>query len=635
MDEFDLEIKQEFIIEALMNLEETEGSFMELESAQDPTPLLEKIFRLAHNLKGGSRAVGFGSVAEFTHELENLVLKIQKSEVSLSSEVVTTLLKSNDQLIFMLNGLKENLEAEFDSTDLITEIRGWLSGGATAPQDPQPIQEASDSHQPDEPAEATEPLAPSADLFFTSSEDEGSSEANSAPEAGQSLSSSDEMIEPKPLDSLVQAKIPKSDNLAKPDAVTTKPQAPSSGPKDNKSKQPDEVVRVGLTKINRLNDYVGELIVLQSVIQQQAFSDQKAALMNSVRQMQKTAKEIQNIAMSFRMLPVRPLVQKLQRVVRDTAQALQKAVELEIEGEHVDIDKSVLDEIADPLIHILRNAVDHGLESIQERGDLGKDLKGTVRLSFANEGNHLVVQIKDDGKGINAEVLKEKAIKKGLIKPDQSLTEKEALRLIFHPGFSTKEVTSEISGRGVGMDVVKTNIEKMGGLIDIQTEVGRGSTFTLQIPLSLAIIESLIVKGGPHRYCIPLNSIQESVNLRSFKVFESKLGVGPCFELRGDVVPLYCLSEMLGGTKTQSPIGESIALVVPVEGQLIALVVDDIVKAQQVVIKPFGNGLLPQKGWVGTCILGDGQPTLILNPIDLLQGRIRNPHSSDELRGVA
>lgn len=617
-----------------MNLEETEGSFMELESASDPTPLLEKIFRLAHNLKGGARAVGFGDVAEFTHELENLVLKIQKAEVALSTNVVTTLLKSNDQLIHMLNGLKENLEAHFDSSELIAEIKYWLSGREAHTNDSVPHSSVFPPQPNEEPAQGvlieTQPSldVPSADLFLDAEPDEHDIIVqDTIAESGDARSG----LEPQQKSEQAEQKIagPKTDPAATPSPANKVTQV-----KEQRLKS-DEVVRVGLSKINRLNDYVGELVVLQSVIQQQALLDQKVLLLNSVRQMQKTAKEIQNIAMGLRMLPVKPLVQKLQRVVRDTAQALNKAVELEIIGEHVDIDKSVLDELADPLIHILRNAVDHGLESIEERSNSGKDLQGHVQLSFANEGNHLIVQIKDDGKGINTEVLKKKALTKQLIKPEQTLSEKEALRLIFHPGFSTKEVTSEISGRGVGMDVVKTNIDKMGGQIDIQTTLGHGSTFVLQIPLSLAIIESLIVRAGEQRYSVPLNAVQESVNLRSQKVFESKLGIGPCFELRGVVVPLYFLSEVIGGGKPSTSIEQTIALIINVDGQLLALAVDDILKAQQVVIKPFGHGLLPQKGWVGTCILGDGLPTLILSPSELLKGRVSQTKVTNEMRGVA
>lgn len=609
MDDFDREIKQDFINEALINLEETESSFMELETASEPAPLLEKIFRLAHNLKGGSRAVGFGDVAEFTHELENLVLKIQRSEVRLSPEVVTTLLKSNDRLIFLLQGLKKDLGSTHDSTELISELRSWIDGTRLTSALPSDLSEGAEEKAWEPPRHVTTDDIETVEI--PPSSDEFSDWVEPQP-AAQAL--------PEPLEATPVLNDKKAEGAV--ESHKLKPPA-------------DEVVRVGLSKVNRLNDFVGELVVLQEVIGQQASLSQSPLLLNSIRQMQKTTREIQNIAMSLRLLPVKPLVQKLQRVVRDTAQALKKDVELKITGEHVDIDKSVLDELADPLIHILRNAVDHGLETPEERGANSKSPKGLVHLSFANEGNHLIVQIKDDGKGISTDLLKSKAISKKILRPEQEITEKEALRLIFHPGFSTKEVTSEISGRGVGMDVVKTNIEKIGGQIDIHTKVGLGSVFTLQIPLSLAIIESLIVKSGDSRYSVPLNAIQESINLKSHAVFENKLGIGPCLELRGSVLPLYSLSEIVSPKKDPNWLENSIALIVNVEGHLAGIVIQDILRAQQVVIKPFGNGISAQKGWVGTCILGDGQPTLIVNPAELLKGKIRHNQTQTEIRGVA
>lgn len=338
--------------------------------------------------------------------------------------------------------------------------------------------------------------------------------------------------------------------------------------------------------------------------------------------------------MSMRMLPVKPLVQKLQRVVRDTAKALDKEVQFEVIGEQMEVDKSVLDRLSDPLIHILRNAVDHGLESKSERQNSGKNTAGSVSLSFMNEGNHLVVEVSDDGKGINSAVLQKKALEKNLITEKQVLTEKQLIHLIFHPGFSTKAQTSEISGRGVGMDVVKTNVEKIGGVIDISTQIGHGSVFRLQIPLSLAVIEGLVVTSESHRYVIPLSQVQETVNVQKQKTFPGKLGMGSCLELRGEIVPLFRVDEVLSSRK-ESLISDGTALIVNVEDRPMGLVVTDILRAQQIVIKPLNNGIVPQKGWIGSCVLGDGLPTLILSPVDLLKGRITFNINSSGKEGVA
>lgn len=580
MDEFDLEIKTEFINEALMNLEEAEGSFMELEHGADKKPLLDKIFRLAHNLKGGSRAVGFGDVAEFTHQLENLVLKIQKGEVGLSPEVVTILLKSNDRLVKMLTDLKGDLTTSFDNQDLIAEIQGWLDGTVM----PSPL---SAEEEPGVPAEPQLPAEP--------------------------LNENIVVISPvSPAENPVEEAPP----LSKPFSEEKK------NPEKKTPEKGDEVIRVNLSRIDLLNNYVGELIVLQSVIQQQAQESISVKLQASLRQMEKLSKDIQHLSMSLRMLPVKPLVQKLQRVVRDTAHALDKNVHFEVAGEHLDIDKSVLDRLADPLIHILRNAVDHGLESPEARSSGGKNPEGKIALSFSNEGNHLIIEVRDDGKGMDPNVLRKKAIEKGLITETQNLTEKQLIHLIFHPGFSTKTETSEISGRGVGMDVVKTNVEKIGGQVDVTTQLGTGTTFRMRIPLSLAVIEGLVVASENNRYVVPISQVQGTVNLKSQKLFLSNLGIGSCFELRGNVVPLVNIDEALGIRGREQVDPSHIGLVVNVGDQTMALVVKDILRSQQIVVKPLANGVLPQKGWVGSCVLGDGLPTLIVSPVDLLEGKV-------------
>ncbi len=619
MDDFEIEIKNEFIKESLMNLEEVESSFMELESAADSKPLLDKIFRLAHNLKGGSRAVGFGQVAEFTHQLESLVLKIQKGEVGLSPEIVTTLLRANDRLVLMLSGLKESLAATFDNADILADLRDWLEGrmaespSASSTGDILPeAEDGIDVSVADMSVSVPEAEMAPSDLSLHEPQATGEAEFDVARETFESLPSSSVQLEAAP-----------SRQIKVDDHKLTEKNHPKTGGKapEQQRQKDDEIIRVNLSRIDTLNDYVGELIVLQSVVQQQSMGSNPVKLQTSIRQMVKLSKDIQNLSMSLRMLPVKPLVQKLQRVVRDTARALDKDVNLEVIGDQIDIDKSVLDQLVDPLIHILRNAVDHGLETPGDRKTTGKTPQGRVILVFRSEGNHLVIEIRDDGKGINGEILRKKAIEKQLISETQILNEKQLINLIFHPGFSTKTETSEISGRGVGMDVVKTNVEKIGGQVEVTTTVGQGSIFRLQIPLSLAVIEGLVITTESHRYVVPLNQVQETINLKSHKIFTSQLGIGSCFELRGTVVPLFSLDEALGAKKVQPNLDDT-ALIISVGERLMALVVRDILRSQQIVIKPLGNGITTQKGWIGTCVLGDGLPTLIVSPVDLLSGKV-------------
>lgn len=595
MDDFELELKKEFIGEALMNLEEAEQAFMELETSSNPSELLNKIFRLAHNLKGGSRAVGFGDVAEFTHQLENLVLKLKEGVIALSAANVTTLLKSNDRLAQMLSALKEDLEARCNNDDLIAEIQAWLDPQAAAPVvEAEPVPDASAF------IEETSAAPADAESFFSG-------------ELPEDLLA---QMEPEP-------EAPPSLTLAPPAAPRPQPEAKAASKSHGSDK--DELVRVSLSKIEDLNNYVGELIILQSVLQQQSLSAQNPLLHASIHHVSKLSKEIQELSMSLRMFPIKPVFQKLNRVVRDTAQAVKKEVIFETQGEDLEVDKSVIDHLADPLVHILRNAVDHGLESSSEdRVKAGKSPKGKVTLHAFNEGNQLVVEVRDDGKGIDPKVIREKAFQKGVIRNPAAVSDQEAIMLIFHAGFSTKSETSEISGRGVGMDVVKTNIEAIGGKVFVTSVVGSGSVFRIVIPLSLAVLDGLIIVANKEKFVVPLNQVHETLNLSRVKVFSME-GVGECIELRGAIVPLYSLSDRLKKglpSKSSEKLADKVALLVKTRDCLVGVAVDDVISTQQIVVKPLGEEIRKQKGWLGSCILGDGRPTLIVNMSELFEADV-------------
>jgi two-component system chemotaxis sensor kinase CheA len=650
VDDFDYEIKVEFINESLGNLEESEGAFLELEElaqSGDPTPLLDRIFRLAHNLKGGSRAVGFADVATFTHELENLVLKIQKGGVPLNSDVVSTLLRSNDRLIEMLHGLKGDLNARFDCSDLIAEIQEWLSGpapGAAREEGPTgstTVLEDAFSSSHHEASPANEPVdtttKESLGEAFGESAPIDLDSAPSAPDASAFFQTpiveKPPQVEPAIVSQEMESSdAPEASAVALRDGVEAKavvPAATGAASESNASRQnaaDTEVIRVGLPKIDLLNDLVGELIVLQSVVVSQLETTASRKALSSVMAVSKIAKNIQEIAMGFRMLPVKPLTQKLQRTVRDTAKVVNKSVDFVVEGEAIEIDKSVLDRITDPLIHILRNGVDHGIEAPTQRLQHGKPEAGRIVLRFENEGNNLIVTVTDDGQGIDPVVVRNKALEKGLVRPDQSLSEKQTLNLILLPGFSTKATTSEISGRGVGMDVVKTNIEQIGGHVEISSEKGKGSCFRLQIPLSLSVIDGLVVKSATGRFVVPISQVEETVNLKGQQIVADRTGMLPCFDLRGQLVPLIDLDAAIENrpSKTISNQDQSTtALIINVEGRPAGLRVEEILRTQQIVIKPLSREFSHQKGWIGSCVLGDGLPTLILNPAELLSGRLR------------
>jgi two-component system chemotaxis sensor kinase CheA len=270
-------------------------------------------------------------------------------------------------------------------------------------------------------------------------------------------------------------------------AVASVAKAPSSGGKA--AAAVDESIRVSLSRIDRLMNNVGELVILQTVMSQQKDTFASPLQQHTVTQMEKIIREVQEISMSLRMVPLKQTFQKMQRIVRDTSQAISKDVELIINGDDTELDKTVLEQIGDPLVHLIRNAVDHGIETPDEREKAGKSRTGHVRLSAQHRGSHVVIEIRDDGKGLDAKKLVAKAIEKGILKPGAVLTDEEAYRLIFAPGFSTKQEVTDISGRGVGMDVVKTNIDSLQGTVELETELGKGSSFRILLPLTLAIVD--------------------------------------------------------------------------------------------------------------------------------------------------
>ncbi len=341
-------------------------------------------------------------------------------------------------------------------------------------------------------------------------------------------------------------------------------------------------------------------------------------LQRTVQQLGKLSKEIQDISMSLRMIPLKQTFAKLQRIVRDTSKALDKEVELSIYGDHTEVDKTVLEQVSDPLVHIVRNAVDHGLEPAAERIQVGKSKEGRVMIRAYHQGNNLVIEVTDDGKGLDPKRLMKKAIEKGIISPSTQLSDSEAIHLIFHPGFSTKDQVSEISGRGVGLDVVKTNVERLGGQVQLESDLGAGSCFRILLPLTLAIIDGMVVQSGDDRYVIPIANVHETVQPRKEDI-TFVTGRGEMLSLRDSVLPLFRLSTLLRtNTKNQKEPWQCIAIIANSRRQPFAVLVDDILRQQQIVIKKLGAEIRMQKGLAGSAILGDGRPSLILDLNELV-----------------
>lgn len=697
MDDFERELKEDFLDESLQLLEDTEQSFLALENDKESSEILDQIFRLAHNLKGTSRAVGFGNVAEFTHEMENLILKLKTGDLEVTDNMVSLLLECNDHITNMIHGLKDNMDAEFDSTEIVENILSALGGQAEVEQEA--VAEVEETLVCDESDDLddildegiSEPeISPAAlealrelgdvddSLFEGMGEDNKVEEPEISPaalEALRELGNCDEAvmeelsgkkeveeepeISPAALEALrelgtcdsdIIADLEKSSNekeglkfsnaiddsvtVTPLEKVTTTPAAvaPIAAKKATPVKKvtEDESIRVSLSRVEKLNNVVGELVILQTVLDQGRFTASHDQLMNkSISQLGKLSKEIQEISMSLRMVPVKSTLQKMNRIVRDTSKTLDKKVKLTLSGEETEIDKTVLEHLADPLVHIVRNAVDHGLESTEGRIAAGKSEAGNVTIGAFHEGNNLVIEITDDGKGIPANIIRNKAIEKGLIRENQQISDEDIIQYIFHPGFSTKEQVTEVSGRGVGMDVVKTNIEKLSGEVRVKTEMGKGSVFKVVLPLTMAIIEGMVIRAGSDKFIIPLSQVHESLKPTN-EMINKVTGWGECLNLRGQVLPLFNIGSTLAVKMDEGKSVDKIAIIIQASEHPFAVLVDDILHQQQVVIKNLGSEIKNSKGFMGSSILGDGKPSFILDLNELYSSKMKKNSSIKE-----
>jgi two-component system chemotaxis sensor kinase CheA len=396
-------------------------------------------------------------------------------------------------------------------------------------------------------------------------------------------------------------------------------------------------VKVSTSKLDNVVDMVGELVIAESLVFQnplvQASNDQK--LFKDFSQLHRITSELQKTAMSMRMVAIKQTFQKMVRLVRDLARKAGKEVDLHMSGEETEIDRRMVDEISDPMIHMIRNAVDHGLEAPEEREAAGKDLKGNIYLRAYHQGGHLLIEIRDDGRGLNREKIYRNALKKGIIRPNESLNEKEIYNLIFLPGFSTADQVTDISGRGVGMDVVKKFIDKVRGSVEIDSTPGEGTLFTIKLPLTLAIIDGILVQVGKERYILPTVTVKESFQPKEDQ-FYTVAKKGEVVSIRGKVFPLIRLYHILNVPAEKTKPHQGIIVVVEYENEEVCLLIDELVGKQEVVIKSLGSQFIETKGFSGGAILGDGRVGLILDIKGILElYRENTEHSPVNLDAMA
>jgi len=398
------------------------------------------------------------------------------------------------------------------------------------------------------------------------------------------------------------------------EAESTKKSPPKKSTKDQSS------IRVSIDKVDDLINMVGELVITQSMLGQlgeNVDSESIEKLQDGLAQLERNTRELQESVMRIRMLPISFAFQRFPRMVRDLSHQLGKEIELKLQGEQTELDKTVMEKIGDPLVHLVRNSVDHGIETPDEREANGKPRMGTVELNAFHQGGNIVIEIKDDGKGIDKDVIFSKAVEKGVVNANDSLTDEQIYDLIFAPGFSTAAVVSDVSGRGVGMDVVKRNIRELGGSIEVKSEKGAGSTIVIRLPLTLAILDGQLIRVGEDTYIIPLISIIESLQVRNDQI-NSIGGQAELYKLRDEYVPVVRLYETFGLTPDSKELSDGLIVIVEGDGSQAGLFVDDLLGQQQVVIKSLETNFRPVEGISGATILGDGTVALILDITGLI-----------------
>lgn len=583
----DQELLDGFLAETTELLEKLDDDLIALEKASDDTDLMNRIFRSIHTIKGASSFLGFDLLVKVAHKTEDVLNRLRKGELVVDPEIMDVILEATDLVKLLVGDIKAGDIQERETEGTINKLLPYLLDTAGANQTvaatPSPT-----------PTEA--PVIPA---------------------------TPDTSIEPEQIPTQAAPPVPAPKPVS--DAAPKKAPAP---PKPVESKGDDlsdnSTVRVDVKRLDDLMNQVGELVLernrmiqinqdlQQSDVNRADFNEEFGKL---TKRMSFVTSELQMQVLKMRMIPVEKVFKKFPRIVRSMSRDLGKEVELQIVGEETELDRSVVDEIGDPLIHLIRNAMDHGLETPDERLAAGKPRGGTLVLAAVHEGNQIIISIKDDGNGIDPERVGRKAIEKGLITEDQfaAMGQREVFDLLFLPGFSTKDKATDLSGRGVGMDVVKTNIKKLNGLIEIKSTKGVGSEFILRLPLTLAIIQSLLVEVEGEIYSIPLSSVLETIRVdqRQFHL----IGGQEVLKLRDIVLPLIRLQRVFN----VQPRGETddfcYVVVVGAAEKRMGLVVTRLVGQQEVAIKSLGNYLANIPGIAGSTILGDGRVALIIDPV--------------------
>ncbi|MEE8402239.1 MAG: chemotaxis protein CheA, partial [Candidatus Hydrothermarchaeaceae archaeon] len=598
------EIIDDFITETDELIEAVDSDLIALENSPNDLELINKIFRNFHTIKGAAGFLGYTKIVAVVHNSESILNRCRQGEIQMTSRISDVILKAVDALKILMENVRNREEPTIDVQPLLNDLQECIE---SPEKEGEPTEKSLEETQ-EIPTDTTKDIS----LF----------------KLGQMLVK-EEMITNEQLEDALedQDKQPKLGEILVEKKFITKRDLKDALKKQAKPEavKKDQTIRVDVERLDDVLNLVGELILgrnrllqFTSELEQEYGNDPKfQGLLDTTRHINMVSSDLQLSVMRTRMQPIKRVFSKFPRMVRDMAKSLNKEINLEIVGEDTELDKSVIEEIADPLVHLIRNAIDHGIEDPKVREAAGKPKEGKLKLSAFHEGNNIVIEIKDDGKGLNPEKIAEKAVATGFTHPSdlEHMSDRDKVNLIFAPGFSTVEIVSDISGRGVGLDVVKSNVTKFGGSVNIISEPGRGALFSVRFPLTVAIINTLMVGVGNETFALPLEAVVETVRILPDSI--QKIDMQDVIRLREEVLPLLHMSDFFDVEASEIETDERgqqwlYVVVVVIAEKRVGLVVEKLLGQEEVVIKSIGKFIQP-KGIAGATIMGNGKVTLIVD----------------------
>ncbi|MDQ1244591.1 MAG: two-component system, chemotaxis family, sensor kinase CheA [Campylobacterota bacterium] len=642
MDEFQ-EILQDFLVESFELIDQLDQDLVELETRPDDLELLNRIFRVAHTVKGASSFLNFDVLTHLTHHMEDVLNKARHGELRITPNIMDVILESIDLMKTLLHTIRDT------SSDDGIDVSGCVvrldkcTGGSGNVETPaakpavevveeveeveEEREEKSSADEPDYDNMGADELEAEIERLLQQrmAEDKAKRESKKSAPSSEAKGEESDEEEYEPVVNVPVAVTPARRPSSLREDSDSSDDARAASPVKKQSSV-EQTIRVDVKRLDHLMNLIGELVLAKNRLikinddveeryEGEGFLEELNQVVSIVSIV---TTDLQIAVMKTRMLPIGKVFNKFPRMIRDLSRELNKKIELEIFGEETELDKSIVEEIGDPLVHIIRNSCDHGIEIPAIRLEQGKSETGTIKLKAYNEGNQIVIQIDDDGKGLDVEMLKRKSLEKGLIteKEADNMSDKEAFGLIFKPGFSTAAVVTNVSGRGVGMDVVKTNIEKVNGIIDIDSEIGIGTSMKLKIPLTLAIIQALLVGVQEEQYAIPLASVLETVRISKDEVYTVE--GRSVMRLREDVLSLVHIGDIFEVERILDSSEYAYVVVLGLGTSKLGLIVDTLVGQEEIVIKSLGDFLKGIEGIAGATIRGDGGVTLIVDVVAIM-----------------